>query len=58
VRIGGDIVVRINGTEIRSSEELIAYTALKAHPGETVKITVLRNGKEQTIDVTLGTRPG
>jgi 2-alkenal reductase len=58
VRIGGDIVVKVNGIQIRSSEELIAYTALKARPGETVKMTVLRSGKEQTIDVTLGTRPG
>jgi 2-alkenal reductase len=58
VRIGGDVIIRVNGTEIRSSEELIAYTALKARPGETVRMTIIRSGKEQTIEVTLGTRPG
>jgi 2-alkenal reductase len=56
--LGGDVIVKVNDTAIRGSDELIAYTALRARPGEKVKMTVIRDGKEQTIDVTLGTRPG
>jgi len=55
--LGGDIVTAVDGVPIRSSDELVAYTALRARPGETRKLTVLRDGKEMTINLTFGTRP-
>jgi serine protease Do len=53
----GDVILAINGTRIDSREQLSSYLALQASPGETVKITVLRNGERQTVSLTLGTRP-
>ena len=57
VPTGGDIIVGIGGTEIDSRQQLSSYLALQASPGETVDLTVLRNGERRTVEVTLGTRP-
>jgi S1-C subfamily serine protease len=37
--------------------DIIAYLAIQTQVGQTVKLSVLRNGETQTIDVTLGSRP-
>lgn len=51
----GDIITRVGTEKIESSGDLL--TALREYqPGETVEITVLRDGQEQTLDVTLGER--
>ena len=52
VWIGGDIVVKINDTSIVSNEQFaLSITALK--PGDTIQVAILRNGKMQTLPVTL-----
>jgi putative serine protease PepD len=52
----GDVVTRFNDLAISDPNQLTA--AVREQPGgSTVKITVLRNGQEQTLDVTLGTAP-
>jgi aminopeptidase N len=54
---GGDVIVRFGSMEIK---DLYALTdALRAHkPGDSVPVTVLRDGKEITVQVTLGSRGG
>ena len=50
----GDVVTRFNDLVISEPNQLTA--AVREQPGgSTVKLTVLRNGQEQTFDVTLGT---
>ena len=50
-----DVVVDVGSEKIESSGDLL--TALREYkPGETVGITVLRDGREQTLDVRLGER--
>lgn len=50
----GDVVTRFNDLAIGEPDQLTA--AVREQPaGSKVKITVLRNGQEQTFDVTLGT---
>jgi serine protease Do len=52
----GDSVIALNGTTIDGSESLVAQIrALR--PGTKVSLTVVRDGKAQNIQVTLGTRP-
>lgn len=50
----GDIVTKIGDYEVTSADGLIlavrSYSA-----GDTVDVTLVRNGKEQTVSVTLGT---
>ncbi len=53
----GDIIVSIDGFEVRNFEDVISYLVMQKSPGETVEIGVLRRGRSRTIDVELGTRP-
>jgi 2-alkenal reductase len=53
----GDIVTAVNQQLVRSSDELLSYLELEASVGDTVALTVLRDGEEQQIDVTLAARP-
>jgi S1-C subfamily serine protease len=56
IMIGGDVITAVDGKGIESMEELSA--AVKAQkPGDKVELTVLRNGKEIAVTVTLGERP-
>ena len=48
----GDVVVAVNGSDITSSDALIA--TIRSHKaGDKVSVTVLRGGKRQTVSVTL-----
>ena len=55
--VGGDIIVAVNKTPVKTMDDLIAYLTDQTDVGQKVSLTVLRNGKEITIDVTLGARP-
>ena len=52
----GDVVTRFDGTAVASADELRRLVDAKS-PGDTVEVTVRRDGKSITVDVTLGTRP-
>jgi putative serine protease PepD len=50
----GDVITRLHDMQITDAESLIA--AVRAfRPGDTVSLTVVRNGETLTVDVTLGT---
>ncbi|HOU11693.1 MAG TPA: trypsin-like peptidase domain-containing protein [Anaerolineae bacterium] len=57
VTVGGDTIVAIDGTPIASPSALIAYLETRTRPGDTIQVTVLRNGEEKILSVTLGERP-
>ncbi|WP_069884119.1 S1C family serine protease [Streptomyces luteocolor] len=53
----GDVITKLDDTVIDSGPTLIGQ--IWTHkPGDTVKITYERGGKEHTVDVTLGSRKG
>ena len=53
-----DIITAIDGTPVAGIGELIAYLARETQPGDTVTLTVLRNGEEEVeIAVRLTPRP-
>jgi putative serine protease PepD len=52
----GDVVTKFNDLVISDPNQLTAAVREQAG-GSTAKITILRNGQEQTLDVTLGTAP-
>jgi 2-alkenal reductase len=54
---GGDIVVAIDGNEVRRFDDLINYLATSTGVGDTVALTIYRNGVEEEIRVTLEERP-
>jgi serine protease Do len=54
--VRGDIIVALGDTPIEGSGDLLG--ALRDYqPGDTVGLTVVRDGDEQTLEVTLGERP-
>ncbi len=57
IAVGGDTIVAIDGVTITSPSGLIAYLETRTRPGDTIQLTVLRNGEERTLSVTLGERP-
>jgi serine protease Do len=52
----GDVVLEADGRVIEDNSDLSQYIASRA-PGATVRLKILRDGKEQTLPVTLGTFP-
>jgi 2-alkenal reductase len=57
VVLGGDIITAINGQSVQNSDDLISYLQLNASVGETLTLTVLRNGEEMQVPITLASRP-
>mgnify|MGYP001187547261 CR=1 FL=1 len=56
VMIGGDVIVAIDGKAIDSMEDLGALLD-NYKPGDKVTLTVLRDGKQIEVELTLGARP-
>ncbi len=54
---GGDLIVAIDGQPVRHFGDLIRYLTTKVRPGDTVTLTVLRDGERLEVPVTLTTRP-
>ncbi len=52
----GDVVVAIDGTDIRSMDDLILQIRRRKE-GDVVKIKVIRDGKPMEFSVTVGNRP-
>ena len=55
--VGGDVITAIDGHTINSMSDIIAYLAVNTQVGQTVTLTILRDGQNQTVDVALGSRP-
>lgn len=54
---GGDLVVEIDGQSIKDFSDLNSYLVFHTSVGQTIQITVLRNGEMVTVPLTLGARP-
>jgi len=52
----GDVVVRFDGKKVRDTRQLRNLVAATA-PGTSVKLDVIRDGKEQTLTATIGKMP-
>ena len=56
VPVGGDVVVAIDGKPVNNFDDLLVAVAFRK-PGDTVTLTILRNGSRQQVPVTLEPRP-
>lgn len=54
---GGDLIIAIDGREVRVFDDLLAYLITSKSPGDTVVLTVLRGEEKMDITVTLDKRP-
>ncbi|WP_339102901.1 trypsin-like peptidase domain-containing protein [Haloterrigena salinisoli] len=53
----GDVIIAIDGEEIPNQDQLSAYLSLETSPGDTIELEIVRDGEEQTVDLTLEERP-
>lgn len=54
---GGDLIVAIDGQPVTTSDDLISYLVFETVVGQTVDLTVVRDGQEIDLPLTLGARP-
>jgi S1-C subfamily serine protease len=57
VQAGGDIITAIDGFVLDSFDDLIAYLVRETEVGQEVTLTIIRDGEEIEVPVTLGERP-
>jgi serine protease Do len=55
--VGGDVITAIDNQPVTSMDDLIAYLARSTKVDQTVSLIILRDGKQQTVNVTLAARP-
>jgi 2-alkenal reductase len=54
---GGDLIVEIDDQEIRDFSDLNSYLVFHTRVGQTIEVTVLRDGERVDLPLTLGARP-
>ncbi|MFB6213777.1 MAG: S1C family serine protease [Candidatus Nanohaloarchaea archaeon] len=57
VELGGDVIVAINGKEMRDISDILLYLERKTDVGDKVNVTVIRDGERKTLPLTLAARP-
>ena len=57
IPIGGDVIVAVGNQTVESREDLLSYLFTETRPGETMQVTIVRDGERQTVTVTLSERP-
>lgn len=50
-----DVIIEVDGQEVKSAEEL-SNLVKKKEPGDKMTLTVIRNGKPVTVEITVGDR--
>ena len=57
VPVGGDIIVGINDQPVTKFDDLISYLSRQTTVGDTVVLTLLRDGRRRRLSATLQARP-
>jgi 2-alkenal reductase len=54
---GGDLIIGIDGQEVLEFSDILSYMLLNKKPGDDIVLTILRDGEEMDVTITLGERP-
>ncbi|MBM3120950.1 MAG: PDZ domain-containing protein [Chloroflexi bacterium] len=57
LRAGGDLIVAIDGRPLATFNDLISYLVSSTQVGQTIVVTVNREGERVDLTLTVGTRP-
>jgi S1-C subfamily serine protease len=57
VPVGGDIVIAVDGQPTPNYQEFIVYLETQTAVGDTVELTLIRDGEQQTVTATLDESP-
>jgi 2-alkenal reductase len=55
--VGGDIIIQIDEQPVGDFDDLIAYLSESTVVGQTIELSLLRDGERMTVEVNLGERP-
>jgi S1-C subfamily serine protease len=57
IPLDGDIIVAVDGEPVDTLQDLLVYLETQTSIGDTVELTIIRDGQEQNLRVTLEERP-
>ncbi|HEX7973177.1 MAG TPA: trypsin-like peptidase domain-containing protein [Anaerolineales bacterium] len=57
LKAGGDLIIGVDGRAVYTYNDLIGYLVENKSPGDKVTLTVLRDGKQTPVELTLDKRP-
>ena len=57
VSLGGDVITAVNGQPVQKFEDLTSYLTNNTQVGQTITLTILRQGQQMDVKVTLGALP-
>ena len=53
----GDVIIAIDDQAVKRFEDMVSYLYKKTAPGQEITLTILRDGEQRTIQLTLGALP-
>ncbi|MBL8055096.1 MAG: trypsin-like peptidase domain-containing protein [Anaerolineales bacterium] len=56
-KIGGDVIVKVDSQPVSEFSDLLSYLVRHTRVGQAVQLEILRDGRSQTMSVTLAARP-
>ena len=57
IPLGGDIIIAVNGTAVSDFGDLISKLTANYRVDDRITLTILRDGQQMDVEVTLGERP-
>jgi S1-C subfamily serine protease len=57
VRVGGDVIIGVDGHTVKDLYDLVVYLERTTRPGDTVTFTIIRDKDVVELDLILGVRP-
>ena len=57
ITIGGDVILRVGDADVRRFDDILVYLSRSGEVGQQVEVTIIRDGKTQTLTLMLGKRP-
>lgn len=53
----GDLIIAVDNKPVIEFNDLLSYLVFETEVGQTIELTIIRNGEQMTIPMTLGVRP-
>jgi S1-C subfamily serine protease len=57
IELGGDVILKIDNQTVRKLDDILTYLEREKKVDDSVRLTLLRDGKLQAVDVVLAARP-
>ncbi len=57
VRVGGDLIIGVDGRTVKDLYDLVVYLERTTRPGDSVTFTIIRDRDVMELDLVLGVRP-